>query len=313
MSRKRANIVSQNSTSDESNPRKRLHAGLAADFRSLRLSAVADKPEFTSHQSLTNAFGTVQTTRSPFLPSAMGPLTSSRPENPDPVTFGSDFHTTLPTYTRPAVPYNPAILQRDSALNSSDAVSPFTAAASMAFDQSDRNPAQANSVLIEEVGDDELPDADLSTEVTALHDPDDEVMHDTKACENVENRVILYRPPVRTDTKTVARLNCGLPPSQLALRTPSQDWFISGLNDAHKRHMAVIPYVGQPRPSKRRRDVHSHPVIPMPWTNNPSASSVAASVAAASSVDETTSMFDPSTQYLALEQPQQMEMYPSIG
>lgn len=182
-----------------------------------------------------------------------------------------------------------------------DVSSPSTSAASMAMDASSAAQRRDSfpkvfshgDVVVEEVGDEDLIDADArwahpdattyasysSSDESGKND--DDSMHDDDNS-TMENRLVLYRPPVRTSSANVAVFNAQLPPSHFVMKNRSDDWFVSRMSDAHKRHLAVVPYVGQSPPNKRRRDVYSHPVIHMPWTDKPSASSVAASAAVAS-------------------------------
>lgn len=347
MSRKRANGVAHPEPSD-CTPRKRLHATLASDFESLRLSPLGHVPRssppvpepqrsFTLPQTSVNesygplnAFGTPPFRNSPFLPATSSPPMTASTNTPFPNadnslhahshsharisplgdSFGPDFRNTLPTFSHAPtsvvvsdVSHEPCFKTGMPSMNQTqpDVSSPASSASSMVIDHSSTGQChgsvfpmtQYGDVVVEEVGDDELTDADVkwsdsagsphasySSDGSADKGEDADMQDEDNP--SAENRLVLYRPPVRTSASNVASLNARLPSTHFAMRNRSDDWFVTRMADAHKRHLAVVPYVGQAPPSKRRRDVYSHPVIHMPWTDNPSASSVAASAAVGS-------------------------------
>lgn len=347
MSRKRANDVAHPEPSD-CTPRKRLHATLASDFESLRLSPLGRMPEssapvsepqssFTLPQApiyesygALNAFGTPPFRNSPFLPATSSPPVTTTTNTPFPKadnsldarsqqharvsplgdSFGPDFRNTLPTFSHAPtsvvvsdVSHEPCFKTGMPLMNQTqpDVSSPASSASAMVVDHSSTaqwhgsvSPmTQYGDVVVEEVDEEELTDADAkwsdsagsshasySSDELANKGEDTDMQDEDNPSE--ENRLVLYRPPVRTSASNVATLNARLPSSHFAMRNRSDDWFVTRMADAHKRNLAVVPYVGQAPPSKRRRDAYSHPVIQMPWTDKPSASSVAASAAVGS-------------------------------
>lgn len=81
----------------------------------------------------------------------------------------------------------------------------------------------------------------------------------------VENRVVVYRPPVQSSPQAFSQLNARLPHGKYIFRNPrTKDWIITeSHNDRMKRKLAIVPW----RDAKRFCESAPIPqeAIPMPW------------------------------------------------
>lgn len=95
---------------------------------------------------------------------------------------------------------------------------------------------------------------------------DDIVVEDMEAPPSDENRLVVYRPPVKTSSEALSKLNACLPDGRYVLRNPKTDeWIVKeAQNDRYKRKLAVVPWRGD---VKKICDNGHRPasVIPMPW------------------------------------------------
>lgn len=95
------------------------------------------------------------------------------------------------------------------------------------------------------------------------------IVEDMEAPSDSENRLIVYRPPVRTPTTVLSRLNARLPDKQYLLRNPRTDeWIVrEAHNESVKRKLALVPWTGD---VKKICDFQRSPakVIPMPWRDS---------------------------------------------
>lgn len=84
-----------------------------------------------------------------------------------------------------------------------------------------------------------------------------------------ENRLVVYRPPVRTPMAVMSRVNACLPEGQYLMRNPRADeWVVrEAQSERVKRKLALVPWKGD---IKKICDIQRCPakVIPMPWRNS---------------------------------------------
>lgn len=95
---------------------------------------------------------------------------------------------------------------------------------------------------------------------------DDVIVEDIDAPIGEENRLVVYRPPVKTSAAGFSELSGLLPNGQYFVRNRGADeWVLKEVqNDRNKRKLALVPWRGG---TKRFCDsVQKHAVvIPMPW------------------------------------------------
>ena len=86
---------------------------------------------------------------------------------------------------------------------------------------------------------------------------------------NQENRVVVYRPPVRSPARHLATLNSRLPDGQYIFRNPrTQEWmFTNHHNERMKRKLALVPWRGDAKRQVLESFRTSPTAIPMPWYN----------------------------------------------
>lgn len=94
----------------------------------------------------------------------------------------------------------------------------------------------------------------------------DIIVEDMEAPLSDENRLVVYRPPVKTSSEALSKLNACLPDGRYVLRNPKTDeWIVKEAQyDRYKRKLALVPWRGD---VKKLCDSMHRPasVIPMPW------------------------------------------------
>lgn len=240
-----------------------LNGALAAELRGLRISGAPTQSE----PSVRNAFG-VSFAPSTFYTPNFNSDSISPPftHYPNGVAFGDDFVRSLqaePTPLSQKVPEapQPVVIDPDSSDSSSG---------SAAMDGVEYEHGQIQNEVSESVVDDVTVE-ECGTEP------------------NSENRLIVYRPPVRTNRNLVSHLNAALPDTRSILRNPKTDeWMFVARSrpDNAKRKLALVPWEGDRQ--KKLCDSLRRPsrVIPMPWHDNATSDTIL------ETVDNTADYFD---------------------
>lgn len=248
MSRKRA-PPDPDATSERPNAKRHLNSALAAELQTLRISGNRDAASPPRH------FFGASVTSSPFLTSsnpARFPTNYGNqtfPQHPfgqgSGVDLGTDFADTLVdepfmSSSREPTP-NPEVSTPGSSSSSS---------MSMALDDMD-----------------ECDSGEFASHPIRLETSnDDVVVEDMEAPLNDENRLVVYRPPVKTSSDAFSRMNACLPDGRYLVRNPKTDeWIVKEVqHDRCKRKLALVPWRGG---AKKLCDGAHRPaaVIQMPW------------------------------------------------
>ncbi|KAI0562452.1 hypothetical protein FGB62_59g034 [Gracilaria domingensis] len=231
---------------ETSSTKRYLNGALAAELRGLRISGTPVAPQPLQK----NAFG-VSVPPSPFYSNNVN-SSNSLPtfiQSPSGVVFGSDFAGSLPTEPLPHLTQN-AIHQNHVVANLE---SPNSSLSSAPMDEDD---VESRSIV-------NISEDRPMEEMTLEQQP---------PLPSNENRVVVYRPPIRTKSNIVSRVNAVLPDGTYILRNPkTDDWILTARNrsESGKRKLALVPWSGDPH--KKLRDSLRQPsrVIPMPWHDSP--------------------------------------------
>ncbi|PXF48165.1 hypothetical protein BWQ96_02117 [Gracilariopsis chorda] len=222
-----------------------LNGALAAELRGLRISGTP----IQSEPSVRNAFGVSFAPSTFYTPNFdSNNVSPTFAQCPNGVAFGDDFVRSLQSEPTPfaqkisEVP-QPVVTDPDSSDSSSGSVTMSDVEYEHGQILNDASGNAVEDVTIEE----------CDTEPSS------------------ENRLIVYRPPVRTSGNLVSRMNAVLPDTRSILRNPkTNEWMFVARSrpDNAKRKLALVPWEGDPQ--KKLCDSLGRPtrVIPMPWHDN---------------------------------------------
>lgn len=242
MSRKRPQLSTEAPAA-----KRHLNAALAAELQTLRISRGTAHPIPPARR----LFG-ASVAPSPFLTPFSTRIApqytndSDEKQSSQGMRFGSEFAESLSRVTsetdKEAIA--PEVVMPMSPSSSSSSVS-------MAVDEDVAGRKGSISPPLEDSGESEI------------------IVEDVEAPADSENRLVVYRPPVRTPSTALSRLNARLPEGQYLLRNPRADeWIVrEAQNESVKRKLALVPWMGdvkkicgfQRSPAK---------VIPMPWRDS---------------------------------------------
>ncbi|CAN8067911.1 unnamed protein product [Agarophyton chilense] len=227
---------------DTPNTKRYLNGALAAELRELRIS----RTPTAAQSSCKNAFG-VSFPPSAFYSNNFNPNNGvpSFVQSPSGVKFGSDFAGSLPIAPIP--------VQQQNSLGQNPIVT-----------NPDSSDSSSSSVVMEDDDTDPRSFAEVATD----NSMEDLIVEECDSEPSAENRLVIYRPPVRTNRNIVSRVNAVLPDGNYAIRNPkTDDWMIVARNRSEgvKRKLALVPWTGDPH--KKLCDSLREPsrVIRMPW------------------------------------------------
>lgn len=113
---------------------------------------------------------------------------------------------------------------------------------------------------------------EIDTTSTIHHETNDDVVVEECTDDQVqhvspENRLIIYRPPVRMTAKSLAKLNSQLPEGRFVFRNPRTDeWIMTEPpTESLKRKLALVPWRGDAKRVLYDTAATPSKVIPMPW------------------------------------------------
>lgn len=254
MARKRAPPDKDTSVEGPS-AKRHLNAALAAELQTLRISAnrdAAPPPPPPRH-----AFG-ASVASSPFLTSSQPTrFPTNNPTQPVPqypfgqgsgVDLGTDFADTLVSepFTSSTATTEPGVTQPEVIIPSSSTSSDM-------------------SMALDDITETEPTDF-VQYPVRLESSNDDIIVEDMEAIPTQENRLVVYRPPVKISPEAISKINACLPDGRYLVRNPKTDeWLIKeARQDRCKRKLALVPWSGG---VKKFCDSSHKPaaVIPMPW------------------------------------------------
>lgn len=215
---------------DLPSPKRHLNASLAMELQALRISQNSAVPQSRAAFGITPSY-------SPFLSSP----SYSRPDpSSQGVAFGPEFAASLDSTP----------VETSESMPEPEVWSPPPPDDEMTIENYSTSDARGDS----------------------FHDilEDDVIIEESEEEPTTENRLVIYRPPVKSSQLAVAQVNTSMPENRHVLRNGSNnDWFVTHANRQRmKRKLALVPWTGDNK--KLCNSIHpSSKAILMPWHESP--------------------------------------------